>query len=174
MGSLRIQLLGSFSVCVGPKRVLDTTWRRRRKAAQVLKLLALAPGHRLHREQVSECLWPDMQPRAAANNLHQTLHGLRHSLEPDLTHGHGSSYVHLRADTLQLHAPGGLWVDVEAFQITRLRERSGADPALYEAAIEYYRGGLLPDDRYAEWAAAGRESLREEYLTLLMDLAKLL
>jgi DNA-binding SARP family transcriptional activator len=43
-------------------------WRLR-KARSVVKLLALTPGHRLHREHVIEALWPDRDPTAAFNNL---------------------------------------------------------------------------------------------------------
>jgi len=34
----------------------------------LIKLLALARGHRLHREQAMEYLWPGLDPEAAANN----------------------------------------------------------------------------------------------------------
>ena len=47
----------------------------------LVKLLALAPGHRLHREQVMAVLWPGRPPPAAANNLHQVLHVARAHLD---------------------------------------------------------------------------------------------
>jgi hypothetical protein len=37
----------------------DASWRLR-KAAGLVKLLALAEGHRLHREQAMDLLWPDL------------------------------------------------------------------------------------------------------------------
>src|SRR5206468_9146218 len=42
------------------------------------------------------------------------------------------------------------------------------------AARELYRGELLPDDRYADWAEAPREALAQDYLALLIQLAQLL
>ena len=48
--TVRIRLLGGFSVSVGDRSVWKDAWRLR-KAASLVKLLALAPGHRLHREQ---------------------------------------------------------------------------------------------------------------------------
>jgi len=45
VADLRIDLLGGFRVAVGHRVVPETAWRRRRPAA-VVKLLALAPGHR--------------------------------------------------------------------------------------------------------------------------------
>src|ERR1700730_6957993 len=71
--NLRIELLGGFHVTVGARAVSDDAWRRRKPAA-LLKLLALAPGHRLHREQVMDRLWPELDPWAAAANLRKALH----------------------------------------------------------------------------------------------------
>jgi hypothetical protein len=63
---LCIQLLGRFSVQVETRLVPELAHRRR--PAALLQLLALAPGHRLHREQVLDLLWPELEPDAAANN----------------------------------------------------------------------------------------------------------
>lgn len=66
--AMRIRLLGDFEVSVGPRIVGDAS-RRLRKAANLVKLLALAEGHRLHREQAMDLLWPDLAKRDASNNL---------------------------------------------------------------------------------------------------------
>jgi DNA-binding SARP family transcriptional activator len=56
--TVRIQLLGGFRVSVGFRTVGEDGWRLK-KAKSLLKLLALAPGHRMHREQAMDLLWPD-------------------------------------------------------------------------------------------------------------------
>jgi DNA-binding SARP family transcriptional activator len=48
---LRIQLLGGFHIVVGTRSIDDDAWRLR-KVKALIKLLALAPGHSLAREQV--------------------------------------------------------------------------------------------------------------------------
>src|SRR5687768_4596006 len=78
---LRIWLLGDFRVWVGGRAVGEAGWRLR-KARSVVKLLALAPGQRLHREQLVEALWPDLDPEPALNNLKIALHVARYALEP--------------------------------------------------------------------------------------------
>jgi DNA-binding SARP family transcriptional activator len=50
------------------------------QARTVVKLLALEPTQRLHREYLLDLLWPDLPPPAAANNLHQALHVARRAL----------------------------------------------------------------------------------------------
>lgn len=48
-----------------------------------MKLLALAEGNRLHREQAMDTLWRDRGPAAAANNLNQAVHVARRALAPE-------------------------------------------------------------------------------------------
>jgi DNA-binding SARP family transcriptional activator len=167
---LRIRLLGSFHVQLGGQAIPDLG--RRRRPAGLLKLLALAPGHWLHREEVLDLLWPELDMLAAANNLHGALHALRRLLEPELAPGTPSLYVSLSGDRLALHAPS-LWVDVEAFELACTIARDAGDPAAYEAAVELYTGDLLPEDRYEDWAVARREALRSRYTGVLLELARL-
>ena len=56
--TLRIWLLGGFQVGVGSRTIPRDAWHLR-KAAALVKLLALAPSHLMHREQIVDLLWPD-------------------------------------------------------------------------------------------------------------------
>jgi hypothetical protein len=47
---VRVWMLGGFRISVGPDRTIEGGEWRLRKAASLVMLLALAPGHRLHRE----------------------------------------------------------------------------------------------------------------------------
>jgi DNA-binding SARP family transcriptional activator len=79
--TVRVWLLGGFRVAVGARTIHDEQWRLR-KVASLVKLLALAPDHRLHREQAMELLWPDSSRMAASSNLRQALHNARKTLDP--------------------------------------------------------------------------------------------
>src|SRR5919112_588690 len=79
--AVRVWLLGGFRVSVGSQTIEQDRWRLR-KAASLVKLLAIAPGHRLHREQVMNLLWPDLGKQAASNNLRRALHFARRALDP--------------------------------------------------------------------------------------------
>src|SRR5262249_25490090 len=68
----------------------------------------------------------------------------------------------------------GLWVDVEAFRAAGDRARRAGDPDAYAEAIGLYREGLLPDDRYEDWAIGPRDELQADYLALLEEQAALL
>src|ERR671937_1296125 len=167
---LSIQLLGDFRVSVGSRTIDEREWTSRR-ARSLVKLLALAPRHRLHREHVMDRLWPDMGPEYGANNLHNALYVARRILEPDLPPRSASSYLQLRHDMLVLEAPGGLWIDVEAFLAAARAAHTRRTLQTYREALRLYTGDLEPEDRYEEWAIADREWLSGLRVTLLVALA---
>src|SRR5438309_3976906 len=169
---LRIQILGEFCVWVGPRRIDDAEWRLR-KAKSLVKLLTLAPGHRLHREQVMDALWPDLEPDAATNNLHKTLHVARRALEPNLAPSRPSAYLHFEGDLVALRPPGLLEIDAESFEAAIDAARKSKEPSAYEAALALYAGDLLPEDRYEDWAAGRHDELAAELLDALVALAQL-
>src|SRR5215218_2432227 len=171
--TLRLWLLGGFRVSVGSQSIGDDQWHLR-KAQSLLKLLALAEGHRLHREQAMELLWPDLHPEAALNNLHYALRVARRTLEPPaLASSAPSRYLRLRSEQLTLCPDSPLWVDVEAFEEAAVTARRAMEPAAFRAAIDLYSGELLPQDRYEGWVEQRRTQLKELYLTLLLGVGEL-
>jgi len=166
-GHIRIHLLGRFEVRTGQRLVIDHDWNRH-KASALLKRLALTPGRRLHREQVMDALWPNMQPSAAANNLYKSLHYLRTAFAAAAL----APPVHIRAGTIALSPQ--VWVDVEAFRNAARDARNSRDgPKLYEQALEIYTGDLLPDDIYDDETNLMREELKTLQLRLLVELSEL-
>jgi hypothetical protein len=134
--AVRVWLLGGFRVSVGTRTIGAEGWRLK-KAGTLIKLLALATEHRMHREQAMELLWPGLDPEAALNNLHHTLHVARRTLEPAALASAASRYLHLRGELLALCPGGPLWVDVEAFEEAAGEARHAAvEPGAYRAAIE--------------------------------------
>ena len=66
------------------------------------------------------------------------------------------------------------WLDTEAFEAACRRAHQTRDPQDYRAAAELYRGDLLPEDRFEDWAEGPREALRERHLGLLVEYAEVL
>jgi predicted ATPase/DNA-binding SARP family transcriptional activator/DNA-binding CsgD family transcriptional regulator len=166
--TVRVHMLGSFGVSVGSRSVGE--WRLK-KAASLVKLLALAEGHRLHREQAMELLWPYLDPESALNNLNYALHVARRIFEP--TAPIASSYLFLGDEWLALCPDSALWVDVDAFEEAASAARHSGEPQAFRAAIDLYPGELLPQDRYESWAEERRAQLGGLYLALLTELAAL-
>ena len=173
LDAVRAWLLGGFRISVGSSRSIGEDEWRLKKAGSLLKLLALAPGHRLHREQAMDLLWPELDSEAAANNLHHALHIARRTLEPSAPAGAASGYLHLRGESLALSPAGPVWVDVEVFEEAATTARHTLEIAAYRAAIDLYSGELLPRDRYEAWSEERRAQLRGVYLSLLLEVAAL-
>jgi predicted ATPase/DNA-binding SARP family transcriptional activator len=150
-------LLGGFSVAIDAGPVGDR-WRLR-KAKTLVKLLALEPSHRLHRDVVVEQLWPESTSSAATNNLHQAVHAARSVLGP--------SRIVLRDDVLQLCPDDALIVDVEEFESSAAAARAGGDADAVRRALELWSGRLLPEDAYDAWCVPRRERLDETYAALV-------
>ncbi|HEU4383768.1 MAG TPA: BTAD domain-containing putative transcriptional regulator [Anaeromyxobacteraceae bacterium] len=156
LAALKIHLLGRFEVVRGDTPVPPSAWRRRRPA-DVLKLLALAPGHRLPRDHVIDTLWPDKDPQSGANNLHRALYDLRQVL--------GGRWVEVEHGQVSLRREA--WVDVDAFEAAVASGRLEALPA----AIGLYKGDLSPEDPDAPWLAPRRAALRQAFAGAALPLA---
>jgi DNA-binding SARP family transcriptional activator len=158
---VQIELLGAFRVVVDGRVVAANAWRRERSAALV-KLLSLSTGHRLHREQAMEALWPEMAAEASAANLRKAVHFARRALGKH-------ELIGAEHDVLVLAPSQELVIDAAVFEAAAhaaLRAPS-PDPAACAQAAERYGGELLPDDRYVAWAEEPRERLRRLYARLL-------
>jgi predicted ATPase/DNA-binding SARP family transcriptional activator len=156
----RVCLLGGFSVATGDGIVEERAWRLR-KAKALVKLLALAPERRMHRERLAELLWPDRDAEAASNNLHQALHAARRAIGPEA--------LRLSDGVVVLEAE----VDVDAFEAAAVRARASGQAADYVSALDLHPGELLPEDRYEPWADARRAALLELHGALCIELAEL-
>ncbi|SDK51719.1 transcriptional activator domain-containing protein [Streptomyces indicus] len=149
-----------------------------RPSAQALvKLLAVTPGHRLHREQAMALCWPDADQHSATGSLRVALHAARRALEPELAPRAASSYL-ISDGAFLLLDPATVWIDadhVEAAARTALDsgQTEGRDARRIgelDSVLRQFTGELLPEDRYAHWAAARRDrlaALREEVLLAL-------
>lgn len=159
-----IQLLGSFKVTVEGVGTQAGPWRLR-KAKSLVAMLALAPGQRCHREQVLDRLWPDLEPTAAARNLHQTLYVARHALAGVAPSRPG--LLSIRDEQVVLDDTGPVQIDVSEFEGCASSALANGDVAALRAADDLYTGDLLPDLspdlRDAEWLTSRRDELRETH-----------
>src|SRR3954470_10815372 len=160
MADVSVTLLNGFAAAVDGVPVPEAAWRLK-KARELVKLLALAPGHRLHREQAMDVLWRDRAPAAASNNLHQAVYVARRALDPGA--------IEVRDEILQLAAV----VDVDQLEAAAAGARRAATAGAYRTALSLYGGELLPENRYDDWAATRRDELAELATELAEELAAL-
>jgi DNA-binding SARP family transcriptional activator len=159
MTTTEIRLLGRFAVHRAGRDIGDGAWVRR-SASGLVKILALAPDRRLHRERVLDALWPDLLPEDAGPRLHTATHYARRALGD-------RGAVAVRGGVLALLPDDEVDVDVHRFDDrarTALRNGSAAD---VDAALAAYGGPLLPDDAYDPWTAADRDHLHGLHVDVL-------
>jgi DNA-binding SARP family transcriptional activator len=153
-----LALLGRFELTEGGRGLPLGSGQ----AAQLVKLVAVSRGRRIHAEQAIEALWPDSDPAAGRNRLRTVLGRLREAADN----------VVQRDGELLCLTPN-VRVDLTQFQqeSRQALALSPGDPAaavaVARSAIARYRGDLLPHDLYEEWADAPREEARRTMLELL-------
>ena len=161
---VRVVLMGGFTVSVEGV-VRPPTWRLR-KARTVVKLLALAPGHRVHRGVLIEQLWPDTDPAAGANNFHQVLHAARRVI--------GAENLVVQDEIVVLGGDGTVAIDVDDFDDAAERALSTGEVEDIRGALGLWSGELLPEDLYDDWAAVHRDRLNAVRSRLVVELARAL
>lgn len=150
--TLTISLLGRFAVAIDD-RELPAPAVRHRPAAAVVKMLALAPAHRLSSEVLIENLWPELPADRGRANLRKAIHFARLALG-------GEQALDSRPDAVVLWPAASIVVDAMRFEATARAALATQETRIAAAAAELYSGELLPDDRYAAWTEAPRERLR--------------
>ncbi|MFI9775209.1 ATP-binding protein [Streptomyces sp. NPDC051956] len=169
---LRLHLFGGFRVTRDGGPELAERWPRP-SARALVKLLAVSPGHSLHREQAMDVCWPDADASAALGSLRVALHAARRALEPELAPRAASSYLIADGTLLRLD-PRTVWIDADhAERLTEAALDSGSSSQL-ATALGTFTGELLPEDRYAPWTESRRERLAAACERLRIALAEAL
>ncbi|WP_200829840.1 AfsR/SARP family transcriptional regulator, partial [Cellulomonas algicola] len=172
-----VRCLGEFRLRVDGVDADLSGVRPRARAA--LRVLALHAGRPVHREQLAEALWGDLDPRAALHNLHVSLSAVRRALEPGVP-TRSSRLVVRDGETYTLVLRPGSTSDVaeldravrEARRLRAAGDDAGARAELARA-VDLHAGDLLPEDGPADWVVAERERLRLTAADAAVELAEL-
>jgi two-component SAPR family response regulator len=176
---LRVCALGSLRVYQGDTLLFDESWHNK-PAKSVFKVLLTTHGQRWPKEALAEALWPEVDPEAGLNRLRVAMHDLRRQLGDLKGQGPQPQLIVPQEGAYVFDAAGRCCTDVRAFEAAvgwgrdmaaqgRLEEARAA----YQHAQTLYQGDYLRDDPFADWSVATRERLRETYLDMLGELARL-
>lgn len=171
--TLKVRLLGRFEVAIDDRPVV--AW----DGARGLTLFKYLLTHRARpcpRDVLMDVFWPNVSPHQARNRFHVALSALRRSLRAvgDIP------VVEFREGAYGLNPELDLHVDEDDFRrLVEAGERAQRDGdteaaiACYAQAVTLYRGDLLAESPYDDWALLPRETLRVTYLDVLDRLAAL-
>jgi DNA-binding SARP family transcriptional activator len=159
-GRVHVRLLDGFEVLVNGTPQPAGRWTKR-YAAALVKLLAISPGGRLHRDRVVDALWPDAAMDAALPRLHKAAHYARREL------GDRHAVV-LRDQVVALFPLARLEVDAITFEVAADRALS-TKPISAPACDDALKlaGDLLPHDLDEWWLDEPRDRLRLRVQQLL-------
>ena len=173
---LTIKALGRIRVdsSEGP---LGGNWLQQRPG-QILKYLICERDRVVQAEEIAEALWPSAG-RQGLSSVRHFIHGLRDKLEPGRSRRSGTPFIvtvrggyainrrHVRidADLFTEAVRDGLGA-LESGDSEKARE-------MLELAMSLYRGDLLEDEPYAEWAMPERDRLRQLANDSLRALARI-
>lgn len=145
-------------------------------------LLLVQSPRTLPRSSLAETLWPDLDPRAAANNLRVTIHQLRQGLAAaGAEAGLGdrwAGWIQTEGDGIRFTAAEGVLWDARqlehlvagARQAVRQGRRDAAITAL-RRAVDLYRGPFLPDPTFDGLFDLERHHYERMALGAMVDLA---
>lgn len=172
---LRICLLGPVQVWRNGSEVPHKLWKRK-KAKELLGILLSLRGGFVSKERLWDLLFPDSTPQAAARDLRVLLHALFEVLDPDRPHNATARCVVRRDDHYAIPWTEELSLDLIEFErFVELGRQSQLpeEAALhFQRALDLVRGDYLQEFPYADWASAGREGWKQQYLETAGALAR--
>lgn len=171
--SLAVYCLGPFRVHHGDHVV--THWPNG-KGKSIFKYLVTHRKHPVSKEVLMDVFWPNATPHAARNNLNVAIFGLRQAVSKAES---CPPCVLFQDGCYSLNPELPMWIDYEVFRAhvataTTLERQGEREAASRELAIAemLYQGDFLEDNRYEDWLAPLRQSLKDEYRRLLDQLGE--
>lgn len=130
----------------------------RTSACTLLKWFLLNEGVRIDSLELGELLWPGRRSRSTPNQLHVTLHCVRHLLEPGLAPRQPSTFIHSDGKGRYWFDFAGCWwtdvVEAERLFVAGKAAETHGDLetaiASYEALLDYYERTFLPENLFDE------------------------
>jgi DNA-binding SARP family transcriptional activator len=159
-----VEDFGHVVVRIGDRMV--TSAEMRPKALAMLCFLAAQRDLGATRDQVLEALWPEFDPGAGVNSLHQTVYFLRRTLEDPYDQDTSAGYIQQDGDVLRLDPE---LVDSWSHRFRKLTSPVVADPDVDtgEQLVHLYVAPFATDFMYDDWALRIRDGFHARYVDLV-------
>jgi DNA-binding SARP family transcriptional activator len=144
-----------------------------RGGQNILRYLAVQPGHSATFDALMALLWPEDESEVAQPKLHSAISRLRNSLNQGYKCDPGGGYIVCKNRVYFINPAVVIRTDVDEFlQYFEVGQQTSEDRvALYEKACSLYTGPFLPEDLYADWSLLQREHLNRVYLSMCRALS---
>ncbi|MEM8899066.1 MAG: bacterial transcriptional activator domain-containing protein [Bacteroidota bacterium] len=177
--TIQVQTLGSFQIWRSSSLVNPKEWGRDVSMQLFQFFITNRHRHSLHKEQIIERIWDDLDSRSGEQNFKVAQHGMSKVLEPERKSRTESKYIIRQGPTYHLDFTD-IWLDVVALdQLVALGNQTILDqPKLaqraFREATDLYQGSYLPARLYDDWSSEERERIQLLTLGALISLSELL
>ena len=162
---VRIVLLGAFRIERAGSAVDLSDLRPQHRL--LLRVFALHANRLIHKDELTEILWPDAEAQLAAHRLQTAVSSLRSFLERRTPPG--TCRIRREGPSYGLLSGRGCSVDLDEFrgaleaaaEAQRAQDSTRYASALRQA-LDLYPMDLLPEDGPAEWVTEPRDRVRME------------
>lgn len=168
--ALFIQTLGGFRVFARGQVLHERKWRSMR-TKMFLKALIVLGGEKVHRDQLLDLLWPDVDGDMAATSLKVTISRLRKTVAE--AQGQCMHWLEVKDNHISL-VKSSCGVDCLRFQEAlhaAMRTECAADDLA--RTLDMYTGDFLPADPTEAYIDRRRRQLRNDFVQGVLHLARL-
>lgn len=165
---VEVRLFGGLEVKTARGLVAQRDWGKR-KARLLFAMLVARHGTDVHRAELIDYLWPDLDEGHGVNNFYVVWSAMKRAVAPGSSEDDASRPFENHNGVCRIVA-GRVVSDLDLF--TRAREDARrarnvddtkAEAAALRTSIELYRGDVLPGDIYDDWFGGVRQCFRQEY-----------
>ncbi len=168
-----VQTFGHFSVKIGNRELATEDWQRK-KARDIFKILLMNHRKSVSAEELIDTLWEDAAGRNLIPTLWNCVTYIRKALEPDIMPRQPSSYIKIIGKNYMLDLGSNSEIDFLKFKelVVKAQKQTNLETRtqIYEQAIALYSGDFLSEDSFEEWSSFERETLKEFYITTVIEL----
>ncbi|MCB9078040.1 MAG: transcriptional regulator [Anaerolineaceae bacterium] len=177
---LHVQTLSGFRVWRDGVEIETAEWKRE-KSLHLFQFLITVRQQtaRMHKEQIIDYLWPEVDTELGNQNFKVALHALNKVLEPKRKPRTDPRFVQRHDLTYSLNMDL-IWIDSDSFEKSVIAGNQAlAENNIqtatqhYQNALILYQGDYLPERRYEDWSSAERERLQILALGMMTILADL-
>lgn len=173
-----VQTLGNFGVTIDGLRI-DAKQFGRDASLQLFQFLITSRKRQgLHKEQIIDRIWYDLDGKAGLQNFKVAHHGANKALEPNRPKGQEPSYI-IRNGSLYHLELESIAVDIDLLESLivlgnqNFHKNKNIAIEAYTKALELDRGVYMTNRLYEDWSSEERERIQLIILNAYMSLGEL-
>jgi DNA-binding SARP family transcriptional activator len=175
----RVRLFGGLEV-QAPHGIVEPRDWGKRKARLLFAMLVTRQGTEVHRSELIDYLWPELDEPHGLNNFYVVWSAMKRAVCCRGTEGEYARFFENTNGVCRV-IPGRVVTDLDEFTASRTEARcarsaedTAAEVSALRKAIELYRGDVLPGDIYDDWFGPIRQRFRQEYQESVIRYAQLM